>query len=189
MTLPPQAHSVCGLCSHALPACTSRMRMHVHVHVLMLTLRRARVRHRGCKPYVIEAVTVCVLAGCNRISGELGFVAGDNLSVVTMGLSDGGVMWSETDFGDAPAERIATSEEALRARLDSRYVRQQNVAEATHGHGGMAWPGCSAPLGHRCLGGSVAALLCSRRSCAIEASLRPAFSAPVQHACTALFAS
>ena len=49
-----------------------------------------------------------------------------------MGLSDGGVMWSETDFGDAPAERIATSEEALRARLDSRYIRQQNVAEATH---------------------------------------------------------
>ena len=104
-----------------------------------------------------------------------------------MGLSDGGVMWSETDFGDAPAERIATSEEALRARLDSRYVRQQNVAEATHG--GMAWPGCSAPLGHRCLGGSVAALCCSGRSCAIEAALRPAFSAPVQHACTALFAS
>ena len=97
-----------------------------------------------------------------------------------MGLSDGGVMWSETDFGDAPAERIATSEEALRARLDSRYVRQQNVARPRMEHGAWsmeAWPGCSAPLGHRCLGGSVAALCCSGRSCAIEAALRPAFSA------------
>jgi len=71
------------------------------------------------------------------VPGELGFVAGDNLSVVTMGLSDGGVMWSETDFGDAPAERIATSEEALRARLDSRYgdaswpANIRSMAEAT----------------------------------------------------------
>ena len=123
--------------------------------------------------------------GCNRISGELGFVAGDNLSVVTMGLSDGGVMWSETDFGDAPAERIATSEEALRARLDSRYARQQNVAQATPGLAdprtrlwrtsawAAPWLLCSAP------GGPAPSRL--------EAALRPAFSAPVQHVSTALF--
>ena len=55
------------------------------------------------------------------VPGELGFVTGDNLSVVTMGLSDGGVMWSETDFGDAPADRLFTSEAALRQRLDARY--------------------------------------------------------------------
>ena len=53
--------------------------------------------------------------------GVLAFVAGENLSVVTMGLDDGGVMWSQTDFGDDPSARIAESEDDLRRQLDSKY--------------------------------------------------------------------
>ena len=53
--------------------------------------------------------------------GVLAFVAGENLSVVTMGLRDGGVMWSQTDFGDDPSARIASSEAELRRQLDSKY--------------------------------------------------------------------
>jgi 2-polyprenyl-6-methoxyphenol hydroxylase-like FAD-dependent oxidoreductase len=71
---------------------------------------------------------------CNRdsagggVPGELGFVAGDSLSVTTMGLSDGGVMWSQANLRDEPTARIGTSEAALRTCLDARY------------HGDESWP-------------------------------------------------
>ena len=55
------------------------------------------------------------------VPGELGFVAGDSLSVTTMGLSDGGVMWAQADLRDEPTARIGTSETALRTCLDARY--------------------------------------------------------------------
>ena len=55
------------------------------------------------------------------VPGELGFVAGDSLSVTTMGLSDGGVMWSQSNLRDEPTARIGTSEAALRTCLDARY--------------------------------------------------------------------
>ena len=55
------------------------------------------------------------------VPGELGFVAGDSLSVTTMGLSDGGVMWAQANLRDEPTARIGTSETALRTCLDARY--------------------------------------------------------------------
>ena len=56
--------------------------------------------------------------------GELGFVAGDNLSVVTMGLSDGGVMWSQTDLAADPTAPLYHdgSDAELRADLEAKYA-------------------------------------------------------------------
>ena len=55
------------------------------------------------------------------VPGELGFVAGDSLSVTTMGLSDGGVMWAQANLRGEPTAWIDTSETALRTCLDARY--------------------------------------------------------------------
>ena len=49
--------------------------------------------------------------------GELAFLAGENLSVVTMGLDDGGAFWSQTDLGANPFDPIAATNEELQDKL------------------------------------------------------------------------
>ncbi|GMH78640.1 hypothetical protein TrST_g5078 [Triparma strigata] len=50
-------------------------------------------------------------------TGELAFLAGDNLSVVAMGLDDGGAFWSQTDLGADPFDPIAATDEDLKKKL------------------------------------------------------------------------
>jgi salicylate hydroxylase len=58
--------------------------------------------------------------------GELAFVAGEDMSVITMAGEDW-TMWSQTDFRDDPLAPIAETEEELRAKLDAYSGWQENV--------------------------------------------------------------
>ncbi|GMH64652.1 hypothetical protein TL16_g04013 [Triparma laevis f. inornata] len=55
-------------------------------------------------------------------TGELAFLAGDNLSVVTMGLDDGGAFWSQTDLGADPFDPIAATNEELQEKLRTGFA-------------------------------------------------------------------
>lgn len=55
-------------------------------------------------------------------TGELAFLAGDNLSVVTMGLDDGGAFWSQTDLGADPLDPIAATNEELQEKLRTGFA-------------------------------------------------------------------
>jgi len=122
---------------------------------------RLRATFSVLSPNKVAAAHAAI--GGQTTAGELAFVAGEDLSVVSMGLDDGTVMWSQTDLTADPHAPIALGPEELRSRLDEQYDADwpdtiRAYASATELEDTIETTVCELPVSWRWGGGDVTLL-------------------------------